>query len=89
MLRIAQVSVPTRVGVNRPRDDKYKAVFIPKAQDLFERQGGIGWKEHVARQQLKAYMAATRTRKWLYILYQGEWPKILEPMRGHVQWVQH
>ncbi len=68
---------------------EYRAVFIPKVQDLFEREVGVSVKEDHAKQQIKLYMLMTRSRHYLYLLYEGKWPKVAEPIRSYVEWVDH
>lgn len=68
---------------------EYKAVFLPQVQQLFERTVGVSWEEDKARNLLKFYMAMTRARDHLYLLYCQQWPKLLEPIRPHVERVEH
>jgi len=75
--------------IKRQTGLEYKVVFIPKVQDLFDRAAGIGWDEYVGRERLKSYMTMTRARTRLYLLYEGAWPKLLEPIRPHVDWIEH
>jgi len=75
--------------VKRQTGLEYKAVFIPKVQEMFDRTVGISWEEYEGRQRLKSYMTMTRARTQLYLLYEGKWPKVLEPIRPHVEWIEH
>jgi len=75
--------------VKRQTGLEYKAVVIPKVQDMFDRTVGISWEEYEGRQRLKSYMTMTRARTRLYLLYQGKWPRVLEPIRPHVEWIEH
>jgi superfamily I DNA/RNA helicase len=75
--------------VKRQTGLEYKAVFIPKLQDMFDRTGDISWEEHVGRERLKSYMTMTRARTRLYLLYEGKWPRLLEPIRPYVDWIAH
>jgi hypothetical protein len=34
-------------------------------------------------------MTMTRARTRLYLLYQDHWPRLLEPIRPYVEWVEH
>ena len=75
--------------VKRQTGLEYKAVFIPRVQDLFDRAGGISWEEYVGRERLKSYMTMTRARTRLYLLYEDRWPRLLEPIRPYVEWIEH
>jgi len=75
--------------VKRQTGLEYKAVFIPQIQQMLDRTVGISWEEDEGRQRLKFYMAMARARKWLYLLYERKWPKALEPIRPHVEWIEH
>ena len=75
--------------VKRQTGLEYKAVFIPRVQDLFDRAGGISWEEYVGRERLKSYMTMTRARTRLYLLYENRWPRLLEPIRPYVEWIEH
>lgn len=59
---------------------EYPVVFIPKIQDLFDRDSESDWNADLAKQQLTFYMAMTRARDHLYMLYEQKWPKALEPI---------
>lgn len=68
---------------------EYKAVFLPQVQELFERAVGVSWEDYKAKNLLKSYMAMTRARDHLYLLYCQQWPQLLEPIRPYVKWVEH
>jgi len=65
---------------------EYKVVFIPRIQDLFERDIEVGWEQDLSRQQIMFYMAMTRARDSLYLLYGQKWPKQLDALRPSVKW---
>jgi superfamily I DNA/RNA helicase len=75
--------------VKRQTGLEYKTVFIPRVQDLFDQAGGISWEEYVGRERLKSYMTMTRARTRLYLLYEDRWPRLLEPIRPYVEWIEH
>ena len=65
---------------------EYKVVFIPRIQDLFERDTNVRWEEDFSKQKIMFYMAMTRARDELYLLYGQKWPKQLEVIGSHVDW---
>lgn len=75
--------------VKRQTGLEYKAVFIPQIQQILDRTVGISWEEDEERQRLKFYMAMARARKWLYLLHGRKWPKVLDPIRPYVEWIEH
>jgi len=66
---------------------EYTAVFIPQAQRLMERTVGVKWEEDLSQQRLAVYTMMTRARTYLYMGYQQKWPKELDALKGHVDWV--
>ena len=84
--------VPSGVRVyelKRQTGLEYKAVFVPRVQDLFDRPPGVSWDEYVGRERIKSYMTMTRARTRLYLLYEDDWPRLLEPIRPYVEWIEH
>ncbi len=82
-------SLPKGVEVDdlrRRTGMEYPTVFIPKVQDLFDRDSQDNWDIDLAKQQLMFYMAMTRARDHLYMLYEQKWPKALEPIQSKVIW---
>lgn len=67
---------------------EYTAVFIPQAQRLLERTVGVKWEEDLSQQRLAVYTMMTRARTYLYMGYQQKWPKELDALKGHVDWVE-
>ncbi len=68
---------------------EYPAVVIPQVQELFDRDPQVEWQEDQARQQLILYMAMTRARDQLYLLYEQKWPKSFDPIKPMVIWHNH
>ncbi len=68
---------------------EYKVVFVPEIQNMLKRTVGVEWGEDQSKQRLKFYMTLTRAREQVYLSYRQQWPKILDPLRPHVEWVQH
>jgi hypothetical protein len=66
---------------------EYKAVFIPQVHQNIDRDIEASWEEDQARQQIMFYMAITRARNYVYLSYTQKWPKVLEPLRPFVRWV--
>lgn len=66
---------------------EYKAVFIPQVQKLFEQSVGNAWEVDQSKQRANACMYMTRARNYLYMTYQQKWPKSLESLHTHVDWV--
>jgi superfamily I DNA/RNA helicase len=84
--------VPSGVQLNEIRAQtglEYKAVFVPQVQQLLERRVGVGWEEDKARMLFTFYMTMTRARDRLYLLHCQQWPRLLEPVRPHVEWIEH
>ena len=67
---------------------EYTAVFIPQLQKLFDRALGKSWDEDQSQQRLAVYMLMTRARSNLYMTYQKKWPKVLDGLKGYVEWVE-
>jgi hypothetical protein len=65
---------------------EYPVVFIPRIQEIVDRDIQFNWEEDLARQQILFYMAMTRARDHLYLLYEQKWPKAFEPIRPKVVW---
>jgi len=65
---------------------EFPAVIIPRVQDLVDRDTQYSWEDDQARQQLTFYMAMTRARDHLYLLYEQKWPKPFEPIQSKVVW---
>jgi hypothetical protein len=65
---------------------EYPVVFIPRIQEIIDRDTQYNWEEDLARQQILFYMAMTRARDHLYMLYEQKWPKAFEPIRIKVVW---
>ena len=81
--------LPPGVQVDEPRRQtgmEYKAVIIPRIQDLFERDIERSWEQDQARQQIMFYMTMARARDHLYLLYGKKWPKQLDAIRPYVDW---
>lgn len=68
---------------------EYKVVFLPKINDLFERDPGISLEEWNAQQQVTCYMAMTRARDLVFLLMEGKWPSLLKPIELKVDWLDH
>jgi len=68
---------------------EYKVVFVPEVQHAADRTVGMDWEEDEAKQRLKFYMTITRARERVYLLHQGAWPGLLEPLRPYVKWIVH
>ena len=68
---------------------EYKVIFVPEVQQVAERTVGMTWEEDEAKQRLKFYMTMTRARERVYLLHQGRWPSLLEPVRPYVKWIVH
>ena len=68
---------------------EYKAVFLPRMDEALQREVGLAWEEDRARQCLKFYMAMGRARDRLHLSARGRWPKELDAVRPHVEWVEH
>ncbi|MCG2722519.1 MAG: hypothetical protein L6290_10990, partial [Thermodesulfovibrionales bacterium] len=84
--------VPNDVKVDeikRRTGMEYKAVFIPQIHKLFS-SGDISYdyEQVKAEHQLALYMAMTRARDRVYLLYGPKWPKDFEPLRPHVEWLE-
>jgi superfamily I DNA/RNA helicase len=83
--------VPKDVKVDdlrRQTGMEYKVVFIPHVQQLFS--GGdtsFDYKQAIAEHQLGLYMAMTRARDNVYLLFGSKWPKEFEAVRSYVDWL--
>jgi hypothetical protein len=75
--------------VKRQTGLEYKVVFISQIQKMVERTVGISWADSSSRQRRLIYMAMARARRRLYLLYEQQWPKVLEPIRSYVDWIEH
>ena len=86
--RLFRDCLPKGVVVDSPRRQtgmEYRAVFLPRMQDLFDRDTTIPWTEDKANQQYVLYTAMTRARDKLYFLYEQKWPNILDPIKDYCQ----
>lgn len=68
---------------------EYKAVFLPKINDLFDREPGISLEDYNAQFQATCYMAMTRARDRVFLLMEGKWPTLLRPIETKVDWLNH
>ena len=68
---------------------EYKVVFIPQIQELFERDTSLGWDKDIANRQITFYMGMTRARDKLYLSYQKNLPKFLEPVLTEIIFKNH
>jgi hypothetical protein len=68
---------------------EYKVVFIPQTQHLFSgSKTSFDYELAKAQHQLALYMAMTRARDQVYLLYGQKWPKEYEPLRSYVNWLE-
>lgn len=65
---------------------EYKAVFIPRVQNLYERKGDSGWEDDQSIARSSFFTLMTRAKSHLYMTYEQNWPKALEVIRPHVNW---
>jgi hypothetical protein len=75
--------------IRRETGMEYKVVFLPKINDLFDRDPGVSLEEWNAQQQVTCYMAMTRARDLIFLLMEGKWPPLLKPIETKVDWVDH
>jgi hypothetical protein len=68
---------------------EYKVVFLPKINDLFDRDPGVSLEEWRSQQQVTCYMAMTRARDLVFLLMEEKWPALLKPLETKVDWVDH
>jgi hypothetical protein len=69
---------------------EYRAVFVPRLHELFDRRVGVPWQEDEARQLQQVYVAMTRARDRLCLLCAGDkWPRYTHRLRPYMNWVQH
>lgn len=68
---------------------EYKVVFIPQIHRLFSgSEINFDYEQAKAQYQLAFYMAMTRARDRVFLLYGQKWPKEFEPLRPYVDWVE-
>ena len=65
---------------------EYKAVFLPRVQDLFDRKVGTSWEDDQSIIRSNFYTCMTRARSHLYMTYQQKWPKAFEVIKPFVDW---
>lgn len=65
---------------------EYKVVFIPRLHQLYERNINQSYEQDVARNQIDLYMAVTRARDHVFLLYGQKLLKEYEPMRSKIDW---
>ncbi|MEI6291888.1 MAG: hypothetical protein WCP19_15815, partial [Chloroflexota bacterium] len=67
---------------------EYKVVIIPQVHKLFASVISFDYEQSRAESQLALYMAMTRARDQVYLLYGQKWPKDFESLRGRLNWME-
>ncbi len=67
---------------------EYKVVIIPQVHKLFTGVISFDYEQTKAENQLALYMAMTRARDQVYLLYGQKWPKDFEALRGRLNWME-
>jgi len=67
---------------------EYKVVIIPQMHKLFASVISFDYEQSRAESQLALYMAMTRARDQVYLLYGQKWPKDFESLRGRLNWME-
>ena len=93
VLQVYRSLVPKGVKVDdlkRRTGMEYKVVFIPQIQHLFSgsETNFFDHEQAIAQNQIAMYMAMTRARDNVYLLYGKKWPKDFEPLRPYVDWLE-
>lgn len=85
----AQVKGVQVDDLSRQTGTEYKAVFIPRADDLFKSKNNITWEYKKAKDQILFYTAMTRARDTLFVGVGDKWPKSLDSIKDKFKWYDH